>query len=135
MKTSTKRLLISLGIMGLVAIVAGTYFLATHYLVKDKVVVAPCGSPKVIRFIVIEHGKVTPEHTDANRCDKLSIVNKDDMLRLMAFGQHDHHVEYDGISEKALTQDKQLVITLDHTGDFMFHDHLHDEVQGTFSVR
>ena len=135
MKTSTKRIAISLGIIGLTAIIAATYSIATNYLGKDKVTVSPCGSPKVIHFVVIEHGKVKPEHTETNRCDKLSIVNKDNVLRLVAFGQHDHHIEYDGVSEKALTLNQQLTITLDHAGNFRFHDHLHDEVQGTFTVK
>jgi hypothetical protein len=125
----------SLGIVGLVAVIVATYISAARYLDKQTPTTAkPCGSPETVRFVVIEHNKVTPDHTDANRCDILRIVNKDDMLRLMAFGQHDHHVEYDGISEKPLTQDKSLIVTLNRTGEFRFHDHLHDEVTGTFSV-
>jgi hypothetical protein len=86
-------------------------------------------------IVTIEDEKVTPEHTSAKLCDTLIIVNKDAKDRLMAFGQHDHHVSYDGTSEKFLRQGQSFTVTLITPGDYKFHDHEDDDVGGTFSVQ
>lgn len=85
--------------------------------------------------VVIRGGAVEPAHTTATKCDTMTITNQDDTPRLMAFGVHASHVPYDGIAERYLLKDQTMTVTLDQTGEFLFHDHLHDEVQGTFTVR
>jgi len=82
----------------------------------------------------IKDDKAVPQHTNAKYCDSLTIVNLDSTQRLMAFGKHEHHIKYDGIEERLLSQNQQLTVTLVQTGNFLFHDHLHDEVQGSFTV-
>ena len=84
--------------------------------------------------VVIKNNKVIPVNTVAPRCDSLTITNLDDKERLVAFGLHEHHVPYDGITEKILIQSQSLTVTLVQAGHFRFHDHWHDEVQGTFTV-
>lgn len=42
----------------------------------------------------------------------LTIVNAGDRVRKMAFGIHDHHQSYNGVTEKLLKQGEQLTITL-----------------------
>jgi predicted lipid-binding transport protein (Tim44 family) len=84
--------------------------------------------------VVIQHDVATPDHVTAPRCDRLTIANDDATSRLVAFGLHEHHTPYDGVTERLLTQGQSLTVTLDQTGNFRFHDHLHDEVQGTFTV-
>jgi len=84
--------------------------------------------------VVIQQGKVTPEHTTAPRCDTLTITNLDSTGRLLAFGPHEHHVPYDGVAERVVSKGQSLTVTLVQAGNFRFHDHLHDEVQGTFTV-
>jgi len=70
----------------------------------------------------------------ANRCDKISFTNQDKVAREIGFGNHDDHVPYDGIAERVLNKGDSFVITLNQTGTFHWHDHLHDELNGTFSV-
>lgn len=84
--------------------------------------------------VVIKADKVSPGTTQARMCDRLTITNEDPVTRLIAFGPHEHHVPYDGVTERLLTQNQSLTITLNQTGAFLFHDHLHDEVQGGFVV-
>lgn len=84
--------------------------------------------------VVIQNGAVAPSHTTASQCDRLTIVNLDNTNRLVAFGQHDHHTAYDGIEERLLSKGQSLTVTLDQSGNFRFHDHLDDDVQGTFTV-
>lgn len=84
--------------------------------------------------MVIKNDAVSPPRIDARQCDRLTIRNDDD-YRLIAFGPHEEHVTYDGITERALQKNRSFTITLVKTGVFRFHDHEQDEVAGTFSVR
>ncbi len=84
--------------------------------------------------ITIRDGAVSDTQVHAKRCDTLTITNEDDTIRDIAFGQHDHHVSYDGVSEKVLGKDQSISVTLDRTGSYHWHDHLHDEVEGYFTV-
>ncbi len=94
-----------------------------------------CQPTSVNHKVVIQNDQATPTHTVGSRCDTLTITNLDDENRLMAFGQHSNHVHYDGVEEKLLTKGQSLTVTLVQTGTFLFHDHEHDEVQGTFTVQ
>lgn len=82
----------------------------------------------------IKDERVAPLRTEAKICDQLTIVNKDNHTRLIAFGQHDHHIAYDGTEEKLLAQNQSFTITLNQTGEYIFHDHDDDTVRGTFVV-
>jgi len=87
-----------------------------------------------VHYVVFENNKVTPEHTAAKLCDTLTITNKDPRLRLAAFGPHEHHISYDGVSEKVLNQGQNLTVTLIKAGNFTFHDHINDALRGSFTV-
>lgn len=93
-----------------------------------------CSGQHKTYTVNIENDKMTPEHTNAKRCDTLVIVNLDDQQRIIAFGQHDKHVAYDGITEHYLSQNGKFDVTLIQPGDFLFHDHAQEEVQATFTV-
>jgi hypothetical protein len=84
--------------------------------------------------VTIQNNVVTPSNMVGKRCETLTITNLDNIGRLMAFGPHEDHIAYDGIKEQMLTQGQNLTVTLVQTGNFRFHDHIHDEVQGTFTV-
>lgn len=95
-----------------------------------------CGSTHgTSHLVIIRQGVADPYNTVARRCDSLTITNLDGTNRLVAFGIHEKHARYDGIEERLLGQGGSLKVNLVQTGNFRFHDHLHDEVQGTFSVR
>lgn len=93
-----------------------------------------CNKPGPTHTVIIRGNIINPQHTEASRCDRLTIINEDDAARLMAFGNHDHHQAYDGVTEQLLKQGQSLTVTLKQTGTFTFHDHLHDEVEGSFTV-
>lgn len=84
--------------------------------------------------VTIKNSQLSTVKTEAKLCDTLTIINQDSRPRLVAFGVHDHHTAYDGVTEKTLDHGQNLTITLDQAGDFIFHDHLQDEVQGSFVV-
>jgi hypothetical protein len=85
--------------------------------------------------VMVMDNKVKPANTIRGKlCDTITITNMDDVAREIAFGPHDNHVPYDGVAEKVLNKDQAFTITLDQIGNFHWHDHLHDEVEGYFSV-
>lgn len=84
--------------------------------------------------MTIKSGQVTPLKVVGALCDKLIITNKDGLAREIAFGPHENHVPYDGVAERVLNKGQSLTITLDQAGSFHWHDHLHDAVEGYFTV-
>jgi hypothetical protein len=84
--------------------------------------------------VTIAHNQVAPYNTHARVCDQLTITNADQRIRLIAFGEHDHHQTYSGVKEKALGPRQSLTLTLATPGRIVFHDHLQDEVQGLLVV-
>jgi hypothetical protein len=94
----------------------------------------PAGSSATKYTVTIRGGKPSNAHVQARRCDMLVMVNADSLAREIAFGVHDHHTVYNGVEERVLGQNKSLTITLNKTGTYHWHDHLHDEVEGYFTV-
>lgn len=87
------------------------------------------------RRVAIRDGVVTPAAVMAWRCDRLVITNYDDAKRRLAFGEHDHHVDYDGADGRLLGRDQTMTIVLAESGEFMFHDHFDEAVHGHFTVQ
>jgi hypothetical protein len=88
----------------------------------------------VVHKVEIKNSTVTPKITNGKLCDTLLVTNTDNVTRLVAFGDHDHHIPYDGIEDRLLKKDESISVTFDKTGHFHFHDHMHDEVEGFFNV-
>lgn len=116
-----------------VVICIGVVFAATHYLSSTDPS-NPCPTTGVVHRVIAKNGAFVPQHTDAKFCDVLTITNLDQQQRLVAFGPHENHVAYDGVSERLLAQGQSLTLTLIQSGSFLFHDHLDDSVVGSFTV-
>ena len=126
-------------LIGALAVIIGVAFLAvnlaSHYLdQKYADTHQGCFPHQATHTVIIQNGVTSPAHINALRCDTLTIINRDSTSHMIAFGLHEKHVPYDGIEERMLTKDSSLSVTLIETGSFRFHDHLHNIVQGTFSV-
>jgi hypothetical protein len=127
-------------LVGLLITGLGIYFatgaLADHYLSSkpssDAGIICTDWHPTYV--VKIKQGVVNPRHVNGRICDKLQIINQDDVLREMAFGEHEHHQAYDGIYEQNLTKGQSFTITMNKTGTYRFHDHFQDSVNGTFTV-
>ncbi len=123
----------------LILAIAGTIFgavWAANRLIRNTTQASPVCGPGYHdnHKVIIRNDVVTPSKTMAPICDTLTITNLDDRRRLVAFGPHEAHVPYDGITERLLDQGQSLTVTLVQVGSFRFHDHIQDEVQGTFVV-
>jgi len=94
----------------------------------------PCTGKHAIHKAVIEGDKVAPRHTNAKRCDTLVITNTDEQPRIIAFGVHDEHVTYDGVTERYVSPEGEFEVRLIEPGSFRFHDHNEEDVTGTFTV-
>lgn len=92
------------------------------------------GKRQATHLVRIRHDEVEPTTVQARLCDTLKIVNLDAKSRLIALGQHEKHVSYNGVSETLLKQGQYLELTLGHPGDYLFHDHDDENIRGTFSV-
>ena len=134
-----KRFLPYLSIVIFIAAV-GIFYVAARALSESlqtetkKSSVATCTHTGATHLVTIRNSKAQPAHTTAKLCDKLKIENQDAQVRLMAFGIHDKHQPYDGIEERALDKNQSFTVTLNQSGNFLFHDHLDDSAQGTFTV-
>lgn len=82
----------------------------------------------------IQNNKIVPSRTYAKKCDTLTIANNDTITRLMAFGEHEHHIVYDGVNEKRLGPHESFKIELNQTGTYIFHDHYDESVSADFTV-
>jgi plastocyanin len=128
------KLLVIMSIFVGLIIAAGVVQLMRPRTDADAICKAKLGTQQT-HTVMIMDSKVTPDAISAHLCDRLTIENMDSVAREIGFGQHDHHTAYDGISEKVLNKDQSLTITLNKVGEYHFHDHLHDEVEGHFTVR
>jgi hypothetical protein len=139
MNHQIKRFKIPLLVIGIIIITIAAVILAfniaSSYLTRQYAATHDgCLPTSTHHKVVIKDGAVSPKNTIAHRCETLTVTNLDTAQRIMAFGQHDHHIMYDGITEQPLIKNQSLTVTLLQTGDFKFHDHANDTVQGTFSV-
>jgi hypothetical protein len=132
-----RKPLVILGALIIVAVVAlfASWLSAAYFNRQYADAHNGCQSGRPSHIVTVQGNSVLPAHTNAAKCDTMTITNLDDTGRLMAFGHHDDHIPYDGIKERYLVKGQSVNVTLDQTGEFLFHDHLHDEVQGTFTVQ
>lgn len=84
--------------------------------------------------VTIRDGKVDNDHVQGKLCDSMTITNRDAISREIAFGPHEDHVPYDGIAERVVNKDQSLTVTFNKSGSYHWHDHIHDEVEGYFTV-
>ena len=134
-----KKIVIIIGLLVLIAgFIGGVVYLSNSYLNKkdNKISTAiNCeGKEGAIHEVIIQNDTVTPANTNGKLCDTITITNKDDKSRDIAFGQHDHHVAYDGIEVKTIGKDQSFTIFLNKAGQYIFHDHDQDAVKGSFVV-
>ena len=142
MKLNMKKLVLvwALAVAGAGIMAGATVALAGRYLSRPPVssaaaLPADCPSAGPTHQVVITNGRAQPAHVDAALCDSLVITNADNRYRLLAFGPHDHHQAYDGVSERMLGRNQSLSISLVQRGAFIFHDHLDEAAAGSFTVR
>lgn len=84
--------------------------------------------------VIIHNGSVSDSGVQAHRCDTLVFRNTDHVTREIGFGPHDTHMPYDGVSERFLNKGESFTVTLNTTGTYHWHDHLHDDISGLFTV-
>jgi plastocyanin len=87
-----------------------------------------------VHEVIIKNDQAVPDKITALQCDTLEFVNEDSGIILMAFGPHEHHISYDGVSERALGPGQSFSVKLVQVGTFHFHNHITDGAQGNFTV-
>jgi cytochrome o ubiquinol oxidase operon protein cyoD len=84
--------------------------------------------------VIIKNGRVNPLNTEARLCDSLTFINEDNVVRDIAFGTHPQHLPYAGESDLTARKGRPKTITLNSSGIYLFHDHLHPQTTGRFTV-
>jgi plastocyanin len=118
-------------ILGALSVIIVAALIAYAALTKPGPACAQTGANHTVSII---NNRPRPADISVRLCDKLTFVNKDNLTREIAFGAHDNHVPYDGVTERFLNKDQSFTITLNKVGTYHWHDHLHDEIQGDFTV-
>ena len=85
--------------------------------------------------VIIKNGQATPFYTNAKKCDTLTFINEDSETREIAFGPHENHISYAGETELSAMKGRGVTMSLSETGTYTFHDHLHEETNGEFTVK
>jgi plastocyanin len=93
-----------------------------------------CKTTGKTHTLTIEGNKFNPEELDLKRCERIKVVNKDNVARLIALGEHDHHIAYPGFEEQSMGSGDSFTFTADKAGKYLIHDHVHDEVEGVLSI-
>lgn len=121
-------------IIAAAVLVYGSRAIANWYLSRTANKANVCTAPGASHFVYIQDGKAAPAATSGMLCDTLTIINKDPKLRVIAFGPHDRHITYNGVTEQTLAENQSMTITFDEAGAFTFHDHVDDTSIGVFTV-
>ncbi len=133
-KVFKTELMIAIITIAVVATVTESIYLANGFNKKSGLNTIQCNGNHETHKVIIQNDKVKSGNTIGSLCDSLMIINLDGKARLVAFGLHEDHQAYDGVTERLLTKGQSLSVTLVQVGNFSFHDHTEDQVQGTFSV-
>jgi hypothetical protein len=133
-KNLRSSLLFVFFILAVIILSFGTFWIGKNATKRESAKIEDCQSEGTNHITTIEDDKITPESINTKICDRLTIINKDDKLRLIAFGVHDAHIYYNGVTEKTLKKDQELTITLNQGGTYIIHDHLQEETQAQFRV-
>lgn len=92
------------------------------------------GQPSEMHMVMISNDVAVPSHIDARVCDKIMFMNEGNQMLFIAFGPHDHHELYGGVTGLSLDKGESQTLVLSQTGTHSFHDHLRDKVAGDFTV-
>jgi cytochrome o ubiquinol oxidase operon protein cyoD len=92
------------------------------------------GGNHAMHMVMIENGVASPMHTNARKCDSIMFMNEDNVSRDIAFGPHEHHETYGGVEELLLSKGQSQTLVLNESGTQTFHDHLHEQTTGDFTV-
>lgn len=105
-----------------------------QYLTKPHSDNADCTSLGQNHTVVFAEAQVQPSQINAKRCDTMTIQSTSMKNRLIAFGVHNQHKAYNGITEQQLRANDSFTVTLTTTGSFLFHDHQQETLGATFLV-
>lgn len=133
-KARTTVVIVSLVIIGAGILLAAQHIAGDFLRSKAQANQIDCRQQGTHHTVALRNDMAEPLHTKAKRCDRLTITNYDDKVRGVAFGIHDKHVAYDGVTQRNLAKGQSLTITLNQTGSYLFHDHNQETVGGEFSV-
>ncbi len=101
--------------------------------VEDKKTGA-CEQTYTNHQVIINGSTLSPQHIDAHLCDTLTFIAQDNAVHQIGFGSHPKHTDYSGEDDLLVRKGHNYTITLNQSGAYNFHDHLHPDLVGSFTV-
>ena len=139
MKSNSKNIVIILvGLTLVIATIVGTVFASKKYLTSRdtaKESTSDCRKSGKSYEFVIENDVIVPSEIQVTICDSITVINRDNKQRLLAFGEHEDHGSYQGMSDLPLAKGQNVTFVAATKGTFLVHDHNQDEVSATFIVQ
>jgi plastocyanin len=93
-----------------------------------------CPELKVNHKVVIVHGSLSPNYTQAHLCDTISFINQDSITHQISFGTAAKPGTYAGQTEQTMRKGLSQTVNLNQTGTYLFYDPLHPELSGSFTA-
>lgn len=127
-----RRPVISLGL--LVAVIAGLAILSKLNQPPAPSSAAGCSQTGQTLTLKINEQGFDPTQIRANRCDSLNIINTGQQAHQFALGSHPKHIDYPGFEELIMQPGQQNRLVLSVSGNYLMHDHLHDQLKGNLEI-
>jgi hypothetical protein len=93
-----------------------------------------CYEPGIVETVNIEDDSFGQSAVQLSRCDRLKVVNNDDLVYDLAFGTHDKHIDYPGFSGQLLQPAEYFELDAVEAGTYVMHDHLRDNAKLTVTI-
>lgn len=94
-----------------------------------------CTELRTSHVITLGNDAQKPGVIETERCDTLTFINKDDFAHEIAFGTHPDDISYGGLDKVVIDSGKSETITLNEAGEFVFHNHAAENLDGYLIVR
>lgn len=93
-----------------------------------------CAQNKDSHIVTISERTVSPAIIEANRCDTLTFLNKDNETYMLQFMSGGEEASYGGEYELVLDDGRPETITLNQIGTYTFTEHEQPSLTGEFTV-
>lgn len=93
-----------------------------------------CREPGTTQTVILQNDRFQPANITLDMCDRLQIINQDELSFDLAFGSHDEHQDYPGYSRTVVQPGEFIELDAIAPASLTMHDHLRDNAKLQFTV-